>query len=870
MNHKLLILIPVVLIFVSIAFSNNAFSVGNVDHFVVTNSTDQNVPDQHAGAAFNVKIVAKDINGSTVTGFTGQVNMSNSLGGMTPNLSGFFISGVDTGDFLTFIHTGVDHILVNATMPTPIFSIKNTLTSTGSNLGGDGVYDPTSQRLFYFDGVSGQDNVFNASSTIYEGSLACSGGQPFTGVLGNNKLWFSFSGAGRDVIPVNTNTLSCGSLIGVGVNPDHMVYNSLNKTLFVSSSRDSDVQVINTTSLSNIATISTGAFDGVHTFDLQFDSFTDKILATNEASNQVSIISGKNDTLITNVNVGTNPSKSAIDTVHHWLYTINMGSNNVSVISLLNNTKFKTISVGNEPEDLVYVNGKVYVDNLMSGSVSVITTSSNTVTSTITGVTGAYRTLYDTANGFIFVADGTNGGLFAIDPVTDSIVGHITTISAFPNRFTFNPVNGDVYFNEAGGKHVYVIQTSFVAGGISNAFNVLYGTPDHFLIVNSTNQAIPNVIRTAPFTIHVIAQDAFNNTITNYGNNVTLTDSLGGMSPINILGSSFVSGVANVSIPGLTQVGTDQFTATDTLILSTSNFFDVVGQTLDHFFITNSTNQNIPHQYTNMSFIIKIEAIDPAGHVDLLFNNTIGLSNLLGGITPNTTLNFTAGVIPLQTVRIDRVGLDHIIPGYGNVTTLISNDFNLTLKVPDKPGLKAIAISPTGIRLQSTPGASFGSYDVIYYGLKCSVNGGSYLTIVSNSTLPITRFYEKTGLQPTDSLVCQWRDGSKAGWSDWSDPASGTTSLGLVMPPMGNNHLTAFIKWIADHGGVYFGFTVGPFIPMLIGLMATPKTVGIFAIITLCAMGIVHASGLFVYPGWYWGLMILFGIVLVLSRANEK
>ena len=69
-----------------------------------------------------------------------------------------------------------------------------------------------------------------------------------------------------------------------------------------------------------------------------------------------------------------------------FAYITNVSSNNVSVIDTSNNTVTTTISVGTNPYGVsVSPDGaKVYVTNNSSNNVSVIRTSDNTVTTTVT------------------------------------------------------------------------------------------------------------------------------------------------------------------------------------------------------------------------------------------------------------------------------------------------------------------------------------------------------------------------------------------------------------------------------------------------------------------------------------------------------
>src|ERR1700691_5194665 len=69
-----------------------------------------------------------------------------------------------------------------------------------------------------------------------------------------------------------------------------------------------------------------------------------------------------------------------------YAYVSNWGSSNVSVIDTSTNTTSATITVGNGPEGISITpdKSKVYVANFNDSTVSVINTSNNTVSKTVT------------------------------------------------------------------------------------------------------------------------------------------------------------------------------------------------------------------------------------------------------------------------------------------------------------------------------------------------------------------------------------------------------------------------------------------------------------------------------------------------------
>ena len=87
-------------------------------------------------------------------------------------------------------------------------------------------------------------------------------------------------------------------------------------------------------------------------------------------------------------------------------------------------------------------------------------------------------------------------------------------------------------------------------------------------------------------------------------------------------------------------------------------------------------------------------------------------------------------------------------------------------------------------------------------------------------------------------------------------------------PTQGETPLNELDKWIINHGGIYFGMGIFTFAFIIIGVMASPKTVPIFTIILVILAGLLHATGIFILPAWFWGIAIIMTITLVLKRKK--
>lgn len=76
--------------------NSNSFDVdaGTIDNFLVTATDDGNITTQTAGSPFNIKVVARDNQGNTVTSFNGTATISDASGTIAPTTTASFVSGV--------------------------------------------------------------------------------------------------------------------------------------------------------------------------------------------------------------------------------------------------------------------------------------------------------------------------------------------------------------------------------------------------------------------------------------------------------------------------------------------------------------------------------------------------------------------------------------------------------------------------------------------------------------------------------------------------------------------------------------------------------------------------------------------------------
>lgn len=118
---------------------------------------------------------------------------------------------------------------------------------------------------------------------------------------------------------------------------------------------------------------------------IAINSNTNKIYVTSQASDSVSVIDWTTKTISTKIRVGWLPGGITVNPYTNTVYVANRDSNTVSVIDWNTNSIITTIGVWNNP-DWITLNpntNKIYVANYYSNSVSVIDWTNNELINTI-------------------------------------------------------------------------------------------------------------------------------------------------------------------------------------------------------------------------------------------------------------------------------------------------------------------------------------------------------------------------------------------------------------------------------------------------------------------------------------------------------
>ena len=310
---------------------------------------------------------------------------------------------------------------------------------------------------------------------------------------GNERMYVTNIRDGTvSVIDTTTNTVI--KSINVGDRPIDIAYDSGNKRMYVSNNNNNTVSVIDTTTNKVIDTNpNTPQIDpikvGAGPEGIAYDPENELIYVTNRNDGTISVIS-----TTTNRVIDTNPNTPQIDPIkvgetiegiaydpgNKRMYVTKIVDDTVSVIDTTTNKVIDTkpntpeidpIKVGDTPDSIVYdpVNKRMYVTNVVDGTVSVIDTTTNKVIDTkpntpeidpIMVGAGPRGIAYDLVNKIMYVANSRDGTVSLIDTTTNTLVGSQIKVGDRPHYIAYDPVNKRMYVTNIRGDTVYVIYTA--------------------------------------------------------------------------------------------------------------------------------------------------------------------------------------------------------------------------------------------------------------------------------------------------------------------------------------------------------------------------------------------------------------------------
>ncbi len=190
-----------------------------------------------------------------------------------------------------------------------------------------------------------------------------------------------------------------------------------------------------------------------------------RLYITNFSSADVHVLDLNRDQTIAKIKVGSGPSAMAVSPNLEKIYVANLWSGTISIVSTAQNEVIGEIAIPCDcpksgPFGLALTpdGAKLYVNNLNDGSVRIVDTATNRVTGKVAGVYDwALRYIAVSPNGEYVWAVGTGeGSLFVIRTADDQLV---TRINGLPSarHLAFTPDGSRVYVTGEKFHRLYAI-----------------------------------------------------------------------------------------------------------------------------------------------------------------------------------------------------------------------------------------------------------------------------------------------------------------------------------------------------------------------------------------------------------------------------
>ncbi|MDZ7409441.1 MAG: hypothetical protein ONB51_09395 [candidate division KSB1 bacterium] len=599
---------------------SNSFTVApaDLDHFDVTSAAGGNIASQTAGTSFTIKLVARDAFNNVVTSFNSGVTMSNTTGSLVPSSSGNFTNGELASLTVTITKTSsADAISVSGGTPARNGVSNNFAVNAGphADFRIANIASPQTAGVPFpviVRAVDAHDNTVTG----------------FTGTVN-----LTVSGGGTISPNVSSNFIN-----GVWNGSVSISNSGTNRQITVSNGGFSEQ--------SNPFTVNAGSLDRfvIDTIGTQTagQNFSVTVRARDANNNEVAYTG----TVTLSDNTGTLTASALV-----------FSGQTFRTISDARITKAQTgVVITASGSGKVGQSAAFTVNPDLLDHFSLTNTSGNAIGTQTAGTPFTIRIVardqyYNTVTGF-------NQPVILTD-----LTGLNITTANFSNgvlasqSLTITQARSDNQLTASGGVPA--------KSGTSNLFNVVPAALDHFAIDNITDQAAG-----VPFTITLRALDVYNNLVTGYNGAVTLSDLTGTIAPAS--SGAFIGGVRNESVT-ITQTRTaNRINVSGSGKTGSSNSFNVIASTVDHFDISTIGNQT-----AGVPFSVTIIARDASNNTVTGFNGTVTVSDGTGTVSPATSNPFTAGTLTQNFTITKSAGNNRLtVTGVGKSSS--SNAFNVS------------------------------------------------------------------------------------------------------------------------------------------------------------------------------------------------
>ncbi len=245
--------------------------------------------------------------------------------------------------------------------------------------------------------------------------------------------------------PTTVPTLASISVktVKVGNNPVDVAFDPGNGELYVANTNSSSVSVIDGSTNKVVATVAVSA----DPIEVGYDAVNDEVYVLSQSTHEVTILSSANE-IVDTISVDADPIVGMIAPTGN-VYVTSHGTNGVGPgkVAVINATTndVTNLAVGDEAEAPYYdpANGDVYVGNLVSDSLTVITTALKVKTIDFGTGGDPFGLAYSPATKEMYVALFEDAEVDAISSA-NKIVARIQDTNV-PVAISYNPANEDLY-----------------------------------------------------------------------------------------------------------------------------------------------------------------------------------------------------------------------------------------------------------------------------------------------------------------------------------------------------------------------------------------------------------------------------------------
>ena len=679
------------------------FQAITLDHF-----TFSTINSQTAGSAFGITITAKDANGNTVTSYVGTNALTASSGSISPTSTSAFTSGVWTGSVaLSQAVTSVsistigggksgqsNTFTVNSVTPVNPINPPNTAS-------------PNALDHFDFNTITSAQTVSAAFSLTITAKDASD--NTVTSYTGTNALMAS---SGK-ITPTSTSAFTSGVWVGT------VTLSKSGDGIFVSTSGGGKSGISNTFTV-NPNVLDHFAFSPINDPQTADNTFSITITAQDSAGNTVTTYTGANTLTIPGGTISPASTTGFTSGVWTGLVALPQSGTGVSISTSGAGASGTSNAFTVNPSPLDH-----FVFNIISGpqtagvAFSVTITAKDSSGNTVTSYTGTNT---------LIPSSGT------ISP---------TSTSAFISGVWTDTIT----LTKAGtGISIFTV-TGGTKTGVSSTFTVVPGSLDHFGFA-----AIGTQTAGTAYSVTVIAQDAYGNTITSYTGTPTLTSSSwSGTKTLGAFSSGTKTGTVTSTIAGSTTIiATDGLTGTSAsftvnpnvaTVLAVSGFANptVAGDSHSFSVTAKDAYGNTATGYTGTVLFSSSDTLDSAGSG--LPSNYVFLSGdggsksfsavlkTVGSQSITATDTVTSSITGSQTGIAVTVGpLDHIVITPSASTLTAGGQQTFVSKSYDQyNNVIGIVTASTTWSIQNGAGGSWvqttGTYTSQYAGSAWTVTG---------------------------------------------------------------------------------------------------------------------------------------------------